>query len=419
MASIRLTFPDKDEPSVIALNGSRITVGRLPFNTVQIIDRTISGFHAELILEGEHYRLHDRGSTNGTFVNGEPATDFHLREACRISFGTVDCEFDPAAGSELNAEAVPTRGEINTVRQENAELRGTLTALREQLASLIDAKPDAAEDEFNKVVAEREALKEAQVRHEQEITRLKSEVAVLRRDRENLQKAWDATKAELAKVQRPVDTVAVVDVREARPPMVAAAAVPAPAPAPVASPVPKLVPGEATVEEKLSPPAPAPKPVAPLPKPVAAPAPVVNTPPTPAAPAAKPAVVNAPPAPAVPASPAKPATPPVPPSRPVVPVSKPGGPISPPTGKPFPAPKPVGPAPRPTMVPAVAAKAPGAPNASGIRPFPKAVPGGTPVPAGAPAPTAPKSTPGVLQPRSSVRPAHAPGVGPKGTQKIS
>jgi hypothetical protein len=425
MASIRLTFPDKDEPSVIALNGSRITVGRLPFNTVQILDRTISGFHAELILEGEHYRLHDRGSTNGTFVNGEPATDFHLREACRISFGTVDCDFDPAAGSELHAEAVPTRGEINTVRQENAELRGTLTALREQLASLLDTKPAAetgeavARDEFNKVVTEREALKEAQVRHEQEIGRLKSEVAVLRRDRENLQKAWDATKAELARVQRPVDTVAVVDVREARPP--AAAAVPvtpvAPTPAPPA-PAPKAVVEEAktlVIPPASKPAVPFSKPVAPPAAPVAKPA--VNTPPV--APVAKP-VVNTPPAPTAPAAPAVPMAPPMPPSRPAAPVSKPPGPISPPTGKPFPAPRPVGsPAPRPATVPVAAAKPPGTPNSSGIRPFPKGVPAGTPVPAASPAPAPAPKPASVLQPRTAVRPVHAPAVGPKGTQKIS
>ena len=70
MASIRIPFPEQPEPSIVALTGARITIGRLPFNTVQIIDRIISGFHAELILENGHYRLHDRGSTNGTLLNG-------------------------------------------------------------------------------------------------------------------------------------------------------------------------------------------------------------------------------------------------------------------------------------------------------------------------------------------------------------
>ena len=202
MASIRIPFPEQPEPSVVALTGARITIGRLPFNTVQIIDRIISGFHAELILENGHYRLHDRGSTNGTFVNGQPASDFHLREACKISFGTIECDFDPAA-EVMAAETVPTRTEMNAVRQENAELRGTLAAVREELAELLAVKPAdgaapaVAREEFNRIVAEREALKEAQLRHDQEMARLKGELAVLRRDRENLQKAWDATKEEI------------------------------------------------------------------------------------------------------------------------------------------------------------------------------------------------------------------------------
>ena len=318
MASIRIPFPEQDEPAVVALTGARITIGRLPFNTVQIIDRTLSGFHAELILEDGHYRLHDRGSTNGTFVNGEPATDFHLREACRISFGTVECDFNPTAEVEAHGESVPTRGEMHTVRQENAELRGMLAAVREEVAALLAAQPvdepaqAVARGEFTKVVAEREALKTAQLRHEQELARLKGEVAVLRRDRENLQKAWDATKAELAKMQRPVEAVAVMKV-------------PAAASAPVA------------------------KVVVPVPMPSA---------------------------PAVPAK--APSAPPVPLSRPAMPVAKPVGPLAAPTGQPFPAPKPAMPTVKLVPVPTAVAQARPA-NSSGVRPLPKAVPA-SPVP---------------------------------------
>ncbi len=315
MASIRIPFPEKDEPSVVALTGARITIGRLPFNTVQIIDRTMSGFHAELIMEDGHYRLHDRGSTNGTFVNGEPATDFHLREACRISFGTVECDFNPTADVEAHGESVPTRGEMNTVRQENAELRGRLAAVREEVEALLAAPPADARGEFTKVVAEREALKTVQLRHEQELARLKGEVAVLRRDRENLQKAWDATRAELAKMQRPVEAAAVVEV-----------------PAPRAE--------------------------------VAAPVPMPSAPPAPAK------------APSVPPT-FQPPPPPL--SRPAMPVAKPVVPLAAPTGQLFPAPKPAMPtvklAPSPRPTPTVAVQARPA-NSSGVRPLPKAMPAG-------------------------------------------
>ncbi len=363
MASIHIPFPEKDGPVAVALTGARITIGRLPFNTVQIIDRTMSGFHAELIMEDGHYRLHDRGSTNGTFVNGEPATDFHLREPCKISFGTVECAFDPAA-EEAHAEAVPTRTEMHAVRQENAELRGTLAAVREEVTALLAAKPadDSAGEEFTQLVAEREALKTAQLRQEQEVARLKGEVAVLRRDRENLQRAWDATKAELAKLQRPVEAVAVLEF----------AATSAVAPEPAAEPEPEM-------------------PAAPAAPQV--PAPVAATP------------VAAPP--------------PVPLSRPAMPVAKPVVPLAPPSGRPFPAPRPA--LPTVKLVPApmpVAAGQQRPPNSSGVRPLPKAMPtvamNAPKVPVSANA--VPKAVPG-LHPRASVMAVHAP-VGPKGTQRI-
>lgn len=279
MASIRIPFPEQTEPALVVLQGPRVTVGRLPFNTLQIIDRTVSGFHAELILENGHYRLHDRGSTNGTFVNGQPATDFHLREACKISFGTVECEFDPAVETSGVGESVPTREEINAVRQENAGLRATLAAVREEVTALRETKPaeltgDAvAREEFMKVVGEREVLTEGKLQLEQEVGRLKGEVAVLRRDRENLQKAWDATKAELAR--RPDAPSAEVVV---------------------------------------------------LATPVAVPEPQVEQPSTPAA-----------------AAPTKPPAPPAPLSRPAVPVARPIVPLAAPTVRAFPAPKPATP----------------------------------------------------------------------------
>jgi pSer/pThr/pTyr-binding forkhead associated (FHA) protein len=209
MASLRLKFPEKEEPSVIVLSGARVTLGRLPLNTIQIIDRTLSGFHAEFVQEEDHYRLHDRGSTNGTFVNGESVTDFHLREACKVSFGALECEYSPeapAAAEGANVEALPTRSEVNTVRQENAEFKNRVESLREELDALTKARSAetgtntvaVAQEEYDKLVAEREALKESQHALQQEIVRLKTDLALLQRDRENLKKVAASAQAEFA-----------------------------------------------------------------------------------------------------------------------------------------------------------------------------------------------------------------------------
>lgn len=52
MPTLCFTFPEKDEPSVVALRGARITVGRSPDNTIQIVDRTLSAHHAVFIFGG-------------------------------------------------------------------------------------------------------------------------------------------------------------------------------------------------------------------------------------------------------------------------------------------------------------------------------------------------------------------------------
>jgi hypothetical protein len=72
-----------------------VTVGRSPDNTIVIHDASVSGRHAQLQRAGETYRIKDLDSTNGTRVNGIPATDTVLRFDDRIRFGGVEARFEP------------------------------------------------------------------------------------------------------------------------------------------------------------------------------------------------------------------------------------------------------------------------------------------------------------------------------------
>ena len=203
-ARVRLIFPGSSEPTFLALSGARITVGRTPENTVQIIDRTLSSRHAELVAEGDHFRLRDLGSTNGVFVNGQAVTDYHLRESCKVGFGSVECEFltgeaDEGASEEL--ETLPTRAEVTAVRGQNAKLGAELTTLREEIAMLRQAsKGEGAEGasvpraEFDAMCVERTALRERELKLKQDVERLRHKLALLQRDRENLQRALDSSK---------------------------------------------------------------------------------------------------------------------------------------------------------------------------------------------------------------------------------
>jgi len=81
------------------LNGERrtwplaeesITVGRSSKHVVHIPDATVSKDHAEIVRHGEHWRIRDLGSRNGTRVNGVEATQLlPFKEGDLLEIGKV------------------------------------------------------------------------------------------------------------------------------------------------------------------------------------------------------------------------------------------------------------------------------------------------------------------------------------------
>jgi pSer/pThr/pTyr-binding forkhead associated (FHA) protein len=60
------------------------TIGRGPTNSIQLGDTFISGEHTRLWFRNGLWYVQDAGSTNGTFVNNQPA-----REALAAKFGDI------------------------------------------------------------------------------------------------------------------------------------------------------------------------------------------------------------------------------------------------------------------------------------------------------------------------------------------
>lgn len=82
---------------VIDLVG-RVTVGRVPGNTVVIEDPSVSRNHAEIVFEGPDVIVRDLGSSNGTYLNGEPVSEEVLYDGDTVRFGDVDFAFSAGEG---------------------------------------------------------------------------------------------------------------------------------------------------------------------------------------------------------------------------------------------------------------------------------------------------------------------------------
>lgn len=89
----QLIIVSLDPPQVHELKDFT-TIGRMPRNTIQILDRILSKVHAQVVrLKDGTYVLKDLGSLNGTYVNGQRVTEVQLKNGDEISMGATLLRF--------------------------------------------------------------------------------------------------------------------------------------------------------------------------------------------------------------------------------------------------------------------------------------------------------------------------------------
>lgn len=76
------------------LKTEKTTVGRLPDNTFEIPEQSVSSHHCEILLRSGDVLVHDLGSTNGTFINGQQITEGTLKPGQILRLGTVDMRLE-------------------------------------------------------------------------------------------------------------------------------------------------------------------------------------------------------------------------------------------------------------------------------------------------------------------------------------
>lgn len=89
-----LRFEDGERRGeVVALAGATTTFGRKPGNSVQVLDPSVSGKHAEVVIDASGALLRDLGSTNGTKVNGERISERRLSHGDQVVLGNIGLVF--------------------------------------------------------------------------------------------------------------------------------------------------------------------------------------------------------------------------------------------------------------------------------------------------------------------------------------
>ena len=96
---------DVTRGSVFTLVDEEYTIGRKPEAEIRVTDELVSSLHAMLLRDGDGYRIEDRESKNGTFVNGQRIRNQLLRHGDSIRVGAT--EFRYSSESQFGRGVLP------------------------------------------------------------------------------------------------------------------------------------------------------------------------------------------------------------------------------------------------------------------------------------------------------------------------
>lgn len=100
-ASLVQIYPATAHASLVDLRGPRMTLGRDALCDIEVTDDFISRVHAMLEATDRGWRIIDRGSLNGTFVNDVKVTEQYLHPRDRIRVGNHIFKFLSADDIEV------------------------------------------------------------------------------------------------------------------------------------------------------------------------------------------------------------------------------------------------------------------------------------------------------------------------------
>lgn len=134
MAKLYLKF-EQAVLKEVALQQGVITIGRLPDNILQVDNLAVSGHHAKIYWEADHYVIEDNNSLNGTYVNNRRVTKASLKDQDVVLIGKHTITFqDEVRQPNAAPEAPPA-----PVAQIEATMVLDTKKAKEMLASAVAA----------------------------------------------------------------------------------------------------------------------------------------------------------------------------------------------------------------------------------------------------------------------------------------
>ena len=105
MSAVLVIAQDKVQINKVAVNAFPFVIGRSGRCELPLTDNLMSREHCEITFEGGTYTIEDKGSRNGTEVNGKLiSAPVALKDGDQIVVGTFQLTFYAAGGEQLDAE---------------------------------------------------------------------------------------------------------------------------------------------------------------------------------------------------------------------------------------------------------------------------------------------------------------------------
>src|SRR5262249_47248805 len=138
----------KELKEVAVSQNAVITIGRLPDNVVQIDNLAVSGHHAKVYWEGEHYVIEDNGSLNGTYVNNQRITKHPLKDGDSATIGKHTVAFKDEWHEDGEAHAATQQKAGPAVPQMQSTMVLDTKKAKELMAQALAAKQGQAAAAF-------------------------------------------------------------------------------------------------------------------------------------------------------------------------------------------------------------------------------------------------------------------------------